>query len=203
MRQTDALAQVYARSLIELARDAGGEQKILEVGGELEQICELGRRDRAFGEFLASPIIDSEQRGASLRSMFSNRVTDLTLRFLLVLNAKERLAHLESINTAYDQYVQEAFGRIEVDVITATAIDDATKQVISERIRTALGKEPVLHHYTDPSIIGGIKLRIGDQLIDGSIARDIRRLRQDMLTKGSTRLRERFSSIIEGGDAAG
>ena len=54
---TDAIAQVYARSLYELADQAGGRDKILEVGQEVEQICELARGNRGFREFLASPIV--------------------------------------------------------------------------------------------------------------------------------------------------
>ena len=203
MRQTDALAQVYARSLHDLASQAGGREKIVEIGNELEQVCELARGDRWFREFLASPIIDTGKRSSALRRVFHDRVTDLTLRFLLVLNAKGRLGHLEAINTAFDQLVQDAFGRIEVDVITAAAMDDASLDRVRDRIRTALGKEPVLHRYVDASMLGGIKLRIGDQLIDGSVARALQRMRHDMLTKGSADVRERFHDIIDDDAATG
>src|SRR5690606_41207211 len=86
----DALATVYATSLFELAEAAGGRAKIEEVGDELEQLLELTRSNRSFGEFLSSPIIDRGGRQEALRSMFNGRVSDLTLRFLLVLNRKGR-----------------------------------------------------------------------------------------------------------------
>jgi len=198
----DALANVYARSLYELAEQAGGLDKIFEVAGELEQICELARGDAAFAEFLASPIIEKARRGATLGRIFRDQVTDLTLRFLLVVNQKGRLGHLESINTAYDQLVQAAHDRIEVDVITAHAIDAGEQAAIAARIKTAIGKEPVLHPYTEPGMIGGLKLRIGDRLIDGSVATRLRRLRQSLMTSGSTIVRERFDRIIEEGGTA-
>jgi F-type H+-transporting ATPase subunit delta len=188
---------VYARSLYDLAGDAGGQDKIVEIAGELEQICEVARADVALREFLGSPIIDRGRRGESLRRIFSDRVTDLTLRFLLVLNAKGRLGHLEAINAAFDQLVQDAFGRIEVDVITAAPIDDAALETVRSRIGAAMGKEPVLHRYVDPGMIGGIKLRIGDQLIDGSIARSLHRLRHEILSTGGARVRERFGDMID------
>lgn len=103
---TDALAQRYATSLYELADEAGGQEKLAEIADELEQVCELARADHAFSQFLASPVIDREKRNTSLRHIFANRVTDLTLRFLLVLNDKGRLAHLEQINSAFDQMIQ-------------------------------------------------------------------------------------------------
>src|SRR5688572_8655204 len=119
---TNALAMTYARSLFQLASAAGGQAKITEVAGELDQIVEIARSDKAFGEFIASPIIDQKLREAALKRIFQNRVTDLTLRFLLVLNNKGRLSHLESIAGGFDALVQEQFGRIEVDVFTAAPL---------------------------------------------------------------------------------
>ena len=120
---TDALAQVYARSLFEFADEAGGRDKIVEVAQELEQTCELARADRTFAGFLASPIINRAKRGAALRRIFHGNVTDLVLRFLLVLNDRGRLRHLETIDDAFDQLVHEAFDRVEVDVFTPGPLD--------------------------------------------------------------------------------
>src|SRR5688572_23069768 len=134
---TDALANVYARSLFELAHKAGGQDKISEIAAELEQITEVMAGDRRFREFIASPIIDRSRRSESLRRIFANRVTDLTLRFLLVLNGNGRLGHLRRIAAAFDHMVQEAFGRIEVDVFTAEPVDAGQLESISAKVRAA------------------------------------------------------------------
>lgn len=196
---TDAIAQVYAKSLYELADDAGGREKIVELAEELEQICELARGDRTFGEFLASPIINTKARGEAIRRIFHGRVTDLALRFLLVLNNKARLRRLESISAAFDQLVHEALGRIEVDIYTPGPLGPEQLDTIKRRIQAALGKDPVLYSYTDAAMIGGVRLRIGDQLIDGSVASRLRRLRQHFLTSGSSAVRQRLDRIIEEG----
>jgi F-type H+-transporting ATPase subunit delta len=193
----DALAKVYARSLFELATDAGGTDKLMEVADELEQICELAREDKKINLFLSSPIVDVKARGKALSAIFTNRITDLMLRFLLVLNNKGRLDRLESIETAFDQLVQEAFGRIEVDVITPVAIDAELIATIKEKISTVLGKEPILHPYVDESLLGGIKLRIGDQLIDGSVQTRLRKLSEELKNNGSAAVRERFESFMD------
>ena len=193
----DALANVYARSLFELATDAGGTNKLVEVADELEQICELAREDKKINLFLSSPVVDVKARGKALSVIFTNRITDLMLRFLLVLNNKGRLDRLESIETAFDQLVQEAFGRIEVDVITPVAIDAELIATIKEKISTALGKEPVLHPYVDESLLGGIKLRIGDQLIDGSVQTRLRKLSEELKNNGGAAVRERFESFMD------
>ena len=201
-RRADAVAGVYARSLYELADDAGGRAKVLEVAEELEQACELARGNRSFREFLASPIVNSTRRGEALRRIFDGRVTDLFLRFLLVLNGKRRLDHLEPIGEAYDRMVHEAFGRVEVDVYTPAQIDAAQVESLKKRIGAALRKEPVIHAYVDPDMIGGLRLRIGDQLIDGSVAGQVRRLRHSLLGSVSPALREDIDRIIhdQGGE---
>ncbi len=196
-RHTDAIANVYGRSLYELAEEAGGHDKIVEVAEELEQTCELARADRSFREFLGSPIIDTTRRGEALKRIFHGKVTDLVLRFLLVLNGNGRLGHLEMIGDAYDRLVHEAFGRVEVDVYTPSAPEADQIDSLKQRIAAALGKEPVVYTYSDPTMIGGLKLRIGDQLIDGSIASRLRRMRQNLLTSGGSMIRERLASIIE------
>ena len=194
----DAVARVYARSLYELAEEAGGRSKILQVASELEGICELARNNKSFGEFLGSPIIDGARRAASLRRICHEKVTDLSLRFLLVLNEKERLKHLELISEAYDQLVDTALGRIEVDVYTATPIDDKQLDSIKNRISTALGKEAILYSYVDQEMSGGLKLVIGDQLIDGSVASRLRRMNKQLRVRGAD-LAGRIGRIIEEG----
>jgi len=194
----DAVARVYAKSLYELAEEAGGRSKILQVASELEGICELARNNKNFGEFLRSPIIDRARRAASLRRICHEKVTDLSLRFLLVLNEKERLKHLELISEAYDQLVDTALGRIEVDVYTATPIDEEQLDSIKNRISTALGKEAILYSYVDQEMIGGLKLFIGDQLIDGSVASRLRRMNKQLRVRGAD-LAGRIGRIIEEG----
>jgi len=197
IKHADALAHVYAQSLFELAIDAGGHEKVLEIADEIEQICDLATSNQLISKFFASPIIDIAKRGEALSAIFSNRVTDLTLRFLLVLNNKGRLNHLEQIAIAYDQLVQDAMGRIEVDVFTPTAIDAESINTIKVRVQEMLGKEPVLHPYVDPAMLGGVKLRIGDQLIDGSVQTKLRRLSEAIQSGGATTIREHFETYLE------
>ncbi len=201
-RHTDALSAVYARSLYELAEEAGGHDKILEIADEIEQVCELARGDRTFREFLGSPIVDRGRRGDALRNIFRERVTDLVLRFLLVLNDRGRLGHLEAIGDAYAQLVQEAFDRVEVDVFTPSRLEPDQIETLKQRIQATLGKEPVIYTYTEPAMIGGVKLRIGDQLIDGSVAARLKHIRRQFLSSGGSAVRERFDRIIEEGGEA-
>ncbi len=184
--QIDEVAKVYAKSLFELARELGaGDAGIAAMGQELREVCELVRADRRTLEFFHSPIIDPKRRAVALRKIFTGRASDTLLNFMLVLNAKGRLDELMHIEEAYDALEQAAFGRVEVDVYTVSGqLDAVAEESIRAQLKTALGKDPVLHTYADPAMIGGLKLRIGDQLIDGSIDAQLRRVRSTLLARG-------------------
>ena len=186
----DAVARVYAQSLLELADAAGGDEKIVEIGGDLSVIAEMIRDDAEGAEFLRSPIVDSEKRAESLRRIFEGRVSDLVLRFMLVLNGKGRLGEFGSMASGYDQLVNERMGRVEVDVMTVDgSLDPDQLALLGEKVRAKLGQEPVFHQYADESLIGGLVLRVGDQLIDGSVRGQLRRMREELLASGSSRVR--------------
>ncbi|MFG0244779.1 MAG: ATP synthase F1 subunit delta [Phycisphaerales bacterium JB052] len=195
--QPDALAKVYAKSLFEIAHAQGGQSNAESVLGEIEDIIEIARDDRSFNELLASRLIDSTKRDASLVRMFEGKVSGLTLSFLRQLNRKGRLANLSQIATAMDEMVQNQFGRIEVDVFTAAPISAGELESVRKRLSDSLGKDVIMHPYTDSSMLGGIKLRMGDQLIDASIQAELRKLRDALLNKGGSELRGRSDDMLE------
>lgn len=193
----DAIARVYAQSLFDLAKSQGGQAAIEDTLGELEDFLEVARANPSIAEFLSSRILPSKKRGIALRAILKGRTSDLTMRFLLVLNQKGRLSNLAPIAAAFDQLVQEAFGRVEVDVYTASPISPDELNLIRDRLRSALGKEAIVHPYTDGNMIGGLKLQIGDQLIDGSIATQLRRMRDRFTVEGSAKARAISDRIID------
>jgi F-type H+-transporting ATPase subunit delta len=198
--QVDDVAKVYAQSLLELALASGGDTPA-EVGAELDALCEAARADAGFREFLASPMLDRAEREASLGRILKGKASDLLLRFVLVLNRKGRLGNLLEIGDAFDQLLQERFGKIEVDVFTVQGgqLPDEVTAAVKARVKSAFGKEAVLHSYRDAAMIGGIKLRIGDQLIDGSVATRLRRMQAAMLDAARADLATRPERFIDGG----
>ena len=195
--QPNALAKVYAKSLFELAQQHGGQTNAESILGELEDIVELARNDNAFSELLASRLIDSGKRDASLERMFSGKVSPLTLNFLRQINRKGRLANLSQIATAMDALVQDQFGRIEVDVYTATPIGTGELESVRKQLSESLGKDVIMHPYTDSSMLGGIKLSMGDQLIDASIQAQLSKMRDELLDSGSAEIRGRSNDLLE------
>jgi len=180
--QVDRVAKMYAESLLSLALAAGATVPA-EIGEELDELCELVRANAPFRHFLQSPIVDAKKREHSLQNILKGNISDLLVKFILILSRKGRVGHLLEVGDAFDQLMQERFGKLEVDVFTVNggAIDAEVAASVSSRIKATYGKEAVLHSYKDASMIGGIKLRIGDQLIDGSVATRLRRMQAAMI----------------------
>ncbi len=196
--QPDALATMYARSLFELALEHGGQSLAESIAGQIEDIIELARQDRTFSEFLASRVLPVKARDVSIDRIFSGRVHPLVLNFLRLLNRKGRLGHLPPIGAALDAILQAHFGRVEVDVFTAAPIEERQLNLIRDRLAVVLGRQPVLHAYTETSMIGGMKLRIGDQLIDASIASRLRLMQERLTNRGGAKIRGLGADLIEG-----
>lgn len=194
--QPDAVSQVYAQSLFTLAQEAGGQGNIESILSELEDVVEMARNDAAFGEFLASRIVSRDDRDGALVKIFQGRCSDLVLNFLRLLNRKGRLGAITGIVAAYDRTVQNAFGRIEVDVYTATPISEDERRMLADKLRAELGKEPIIHPYTDGAMLGGIKLQIGDQLIDASVSTALRKLQDQMANHGLPAIRSAAEKLF-------
>ena len=87
--------------------------------------------------------------------------------------------------------------RVEVDVFTASPLDSAGLASVRERLAGSLKRDVVVHPYVDGSMIGGVKFRIGDQLVDASVATRLRKLRDRLSTEGASALRERLDRMFE------
>lgn len=194
----EAVDKVYAKSLFELAEGEGGQERLESLNGELDELVELTRANADLSEFISSRIIGTEERAKSIDAIFGGgKVSDLLLKFLQTLNRKERLNRLLSIIAAYDQMVQERFGRIEINVYTRHPLAEDQKSSLAERLQKAVGREPVLYAYTDETMIGGMKMQVGDRLIDASVQTQLRAMKELMTGEGGTLMRERFDRAVE------
>lgn len=194
----DALANVYAKSLMALAEEHGGPEQAEATLGELQEILELARQEPQFQEFLASRVVPKPKRDAAIERIFAGRADELTVKFLRLLNRKGRLGHLPAITAALDALVQQRFGRVEVDVYTAEPASAETLGLIRDRLSAALGGKTIITHpYTDESIIGGVRMRIGDRLIDASVSTQLRQLKEQLKTRGSTEVKGRSADFLD------
>lgn len=184
--------KVYAAALLELCDEAEGAGRsglVDEVADELRQIGELVRREPALIRLLSVRTLLTRERSEIIERLFKGRVADLLYRFLQVVNAKDRLDHLEEIVSAFAVLLEERRGVIDVDAYLASRMDEPAVLRVAESLGTVLGGRVDLTQHEDPELIGGLKLRVGDRLIDGSVATQLRLLREKMVEAGREKAR--------------
>ena len=95
---------------------------------------------------------------------------------------------------------QERFGRVEVDVWTRYPLAAGQLDTIRKRLEAALKREPVMHAYIDENMIGGVRMQVGDQLIDASIDTQLRKMRKRLIDDGAAEMRSHFDQAIDDED---
>jgi F-type H+-transporting ATPase subunit delta len=171
-------AVAYAQALLDLAVEAHNGAA---VGEELRDLRQIIDSTPQFAEILGNPSISVEERDRLLRSAFAGQASPLVLNFLLLLNEKGRLSILAGIAGAYDDLLDEQSGKVEVDVTSAMELTGEQLETVRQRVSTALKRDAVVHQYVDPSLIGGLMLRVQDQLIDGSVRAQLSAMRRQLL----------------------
>ncbi|CAN5736253.1 hypothetical protein BH11PLA1_BH11PLA1_06620 [soil metagenome] len=195
--QNDALSEVYAKSLHDLIESRSGLAGVSSAVAELQVIGEVAQRDRRFAAFLVSRIIGTEQKQASLRTMFAGQVSTEVLNFLFVLAQNERLDKLASITASLAQMVQRREGAVDVTVTTAAPLAPAALEELRGRIEGKLGgKKPVMKTAVNPAMIGGMRLQIGDKLYDASVETRLRQLREQLASVGLPAVRAAAERIL-------
>jgi F-type H+-transporting ATPase subunit delta len=172
------LAFAYAEALLELANEAKIAASIGEELGGLRQIIET---DKLFAQLLGDPAISTEERGQLLHRVFDGRASTLMSHFLGLVNEKGRLVLLPQIAGAYDALLDEQQGVVEVEATVAQGLGDDQLEAIRRKVGDVLKREAVIHQSVDPAILGGLVLRVQDQLIDGSIRAQLAAMRRQLM----------------------
>ncbi|MBI1369690.1 MAG: ATP synthase F1 subunit delta [Planctomycetes bacterium] len=194
-QKAGAVAETYARSVFDLAQQGGS---VAEVGDELKQIASLIEHEKGLAALFAHRTIPADRKAASIESIFNGRVSELTLRLLLVLNRHARLDQISSIARAFDKLLKDSRGQVDVEVHTAQPLDAGQLAAVTTKLSNAMGKTAVVHPRLDPSLIGGLKIRIGDKLIDASVTHQLARIKQQLNERGQQLARSSTALVQEG-----
>jgi len=176
-----AIDRVYARALLELAEEKG----VLDnVADQMTDIAQMMEANPSFGQLLRSPSMDENAKLSMLELTFKGKVHELIYQFLLVLRRKNRLQNFASIGVAFRQQYNEKHGVLEVHAEVAQPMDGATKERIAQWVSGILKRKVAVREQVNPQLIGGMKVRAGDQLFDASVATQLRQLRRKLATAG-------------------
>lgn len=176
--QETTVARSYAEALLELAQADDAAEL---YAAELREIVQLIQSEADFRFFLETPRIELRDKKRVLREVLEGKIPERLLRFLHVVVDKRRQRVLPDISTEFSKLVDEKFGRLQVDVTTAEEPDAKAKANINKHLNTLFGMEVLPRFRTDPRIIGGVVVRVGDRIMDGSIRHRLQGLRRSLL----------------------
>jgi len=179
---------VYAKALLGSAEAAGNAPELVE---ELESIVsEVLNRFPDFDAALSSPRISAEEKIGMLERVFGGRVSESVQTFMKVVSAHGRLDCLRSIASAARSQLNDASGVVVVEITTASPIDLSAQDQIRDSLSKSLGQEVRIQARVDSKIIGGLIVRIGDKLFDGSVANRLATMRDQAVSRLSQEIRE-------------
>ena len=165
-KATDVGAR-YAQALFDLASD---ENKIAAVEADLKSLKAMIADSADLRTLLHSPGFSAEEKGAGLAAIGAKaRFNPLTLKFLAFLADQRRANALRSVITSYEALSAKARGAVSAEVVTAVPLTRDQAKGVAASLRQALGKDPEIATRVDPSILGGIKVRVGSRLFDASL----------------------------------
>lgn len=174
-----AVARRYAVALVDAAVKEGQVDAALEELSEVEADV-FGRFPR-FADMLGSERVPAAERDRILNEVFGGRVSDVVLRFLRVLDRRGRLGLLRPIVAEARTIWDRRNRRIPVSVRSAVPLEEAQIQALRDRLQGLVSGTPILSLSTDPSLIGGLVVQVGDQTYDASVKSRLAQLRHRLI----------------------
>ena len=173
------LAGRYAGALYALATDSN---KVDSIHDELWRLSELVDESQDLRRLLESPILSREEQQSAITTIMGKAGADaLLVKFLGTLASNGRLSALPRVIQAFQQEHARRRGQVSAEVISAVALDDNRKVVVEKTVARLAGSDKVsLSMRVDPSLIGGLIVRIGSRMIDTSIKTKLSRLESAM-----------------------
>jgi F-type H+-transporting ATPase subunit delta len=176
------IARNYAETLLTLAQKAEDPRG---WGKMISDVSAAMGSDITLRHFLESPKVSADQKKEILGKAFADRAPRLFVRFLQALVTNRRQMLIPRIATEYFSLLDAAENRVHADLTLAKQPTDEETARIAASLRKSLGKDVVPHVRVDPSIIGGVVVKMGDTVMDGSVRRRLGILRTAMLAGGT------------------
>jgi ATP synthase F1 delta subunit len=172
----EEIAQVYSRSLFEVAKE---HDKLDLIKEQLETFTDALEQNRELAIFFFSPYFSTEEKKQGLeRALVDAEPT--FVNFLELLIEKHRMPVIYRARRQYEALWEAAHRLLPVEVTSAVALDPAVAEELGRRIREQTGQTVELTSNVDPEILGGIVLRVGNSILDASIKNRLQQLRREV-----------------------
>ncbi len=180
--QNETLARRYATAIFNIAK---GSNAIEKVGRDLGAIADAIASSDDVRRFYLSPVIERKKKASILENVFANRVDVTALHSLLLLVRKRRESLLTPIVTEYAKLARDAAGKEPLEIVSARALDATELAEIVGRLQRSYDKSFEVTQRTDPGLLGGVRITMGDRRIDGSLAGRLDELSRELFARTS------------------
>ena len=172
----EELAQVYARSLFEVARE---QNKLDELREQLGQFADAMKQNRELELFFFSPYFSTNEKQEGLEKLLDG-ADERLMNFLKLLIENHRMPVIYRLRREYERLWDEENKLLPVEITSAIELDEATTEKLGRTIGERAGRTVTLATRVDPEIIGGIIVRVGNSILDASIRNRLEQLRRQV-----------------------
>jgi F-type H+-transporting ATPase subunit delta len=172
---SQAVARVYAKALFDIGTENGSLGQIYDDLRGIQAVADSGLEET---QFLNSPKLQREDKKRILAAVFAEHVSGPVMGLLNVLVDKRREPVFDNIVAEFAKYRDEHEGRVHARVTTAQPLSDDEKARLVAALAKQSGKEVDLHEKINPAVIGGIRVNLGDYVLDGTVRRRLNELRR-------------------------
>jgi F-type H+-transporting ATPase subunit delta len=161
------IARPYASALFDLAKS---ENQLAQVETGLSDISRLIGESEEFSRYLRSPVINVEVKAQALDAILAKTsINGLVANFLRIVAQNGRLFALDQIIVVFRELAAADRGETTAEVTSAAPLSADQVKALAETLKAKLGKTVTLNQFVDPSLIGGLQVKVGSQLIDSSL----------------------------------
>ncbi|WP_336787422.1 F0F1 ATP synthase subunit delta [Paenibacillus sp. MMO-177] len=175
MSRDIVVAKRYAKALFELASEQG---IVSETEEQLKLIVQNLKNDADARKFLELPSIEPEKKIAVLKGAFGDHVSALVLHTLELILVRGRQELISDVYEAYTKIAGEALGQAHAIVYTAHSLSGEELAEVEASFGKLSGKKIIAEQIVNPALLGGVQVRIGDRLYDGSLSGKLERLQK-------------------------
>jgi ATP synthase F1 delta subunit len=170
-------ARRYAQALLLAAVKAG---ELDRVEAEVQSLSDLFARTPQLVKFLMQPLVPFSEKERLLRQRLQGRLSPVTLNFLLTVVKHKRADAFEHIARVFEELVREYRGEVVAEVTSAVPLTEYERTITLQRLQEITGKRVLLSERVDPSIIGGMRIIVGNKLLDLSLQGHLERIREHL-----------------------
>ncbi|MBM7566537.1 F0F1 ATP synthase subunit delta [Paenibacillus sacheonensis] len=180
MSRESVVAKRYAKALFELAQSSNA---VADVETQLKVVVEALTGDAQIRKFLALPNVEVSQKIAIIKGALSDKVSVMVLNTVELLIVRGRQGAIGSVYEAYTKVAGEALGQARATIYTAKSLSSEELSKVSAQFGELVGKRIIANQIVEPALLGGVQVRIGDRLYDGSLSGKLARLEQALKTQ--------------------